>query len=140
MTIKEKSAVVKSVKRVKYSDGVAPHSSKLSGVKKIFVVDCMPNTPENYAVMQTILEKLGLGNLNFTFTCDIKMCLIILGNNHAQSQVLNLCIFDLSVSFFLQSMILIYEDNFPKMCMVARQADGGLHAQLFPVSWPRPLC
>ena len=90
MTIKEKSAVVKSVKRVKYSDGVAPHSSKLSGVKKIFVVDCMPNTPENYAVMQTILEKLGLGNLNFTFTCDIKMCLIILGNNHAQSQVLNL--------------------------------------------------
>ena len=78
-TIKKKSKKKSTAKRAKYSDGISPHSANLAGVKKTFILALMPYTCENYVNLKRIMSKLKFGGLKFTFTLDMKMCLILLG-------------------------------------------------------------
>ena len=78
-TIKRKSKKKSTAKRARYSDGVSPHSANLAGVKKTFILALMPYTCENYANMKRLMSKLNFAGLKFTFTMDMKMCLILLG-------------------------------------------------------------
>ena len=78
-TIKKKSKKKSTAKRARYSDGVSPHSANLAGVKKTFILALMPYTCENYVNMKRLMSKLNFRGLKFTFTLDMKMCLILLG-------------------------------------------------------------
>ena len=78
-TIKKKSKKKSAAKRAKYSDGINPHSANLAGVKKTFILALMPYTCENYINLKRIMSKLNFRGLKFTFTLDMKMCLLLLG-------------------------------------------------------------
>ena len=78
-TIKRKSKKKSTAKRARYSNGVSPHSANLAGVKKTFILALMPYTCENYVNMKRLMSKLNFRGLKFTFTLDMKMCLILLG-------------------------------------------------------------
>ena len=78
-TIKRKSKKKSTAKRARYSDGISPRSANLAGVKKTFILALMPYTCENYVNMKRLMSKLNFRGLKFTFTLDMKMCLILLG-------------------------------------------------------------
>ena len=77
--IKEKEPIMETEsKRSKYSDGVCPQSSKLSSVKKLFVVGHVPNVQELYFNVKSMLKELKLAGIEYSFSADIKIYLSIL--------------------------------------------------------------
>ena len=86
MTIKHKEeGQVTERKKTKYSAGFNPNKFKLSGVKKLFVLFASP-TCERYDNLVNILEGLGLEAVEFGFSCDLKMILILCGKQCAASK------------------------------------------------------
>ena len=86
MTIKKKEECeVTEKKRTKYSTGFKPNKFKLSGVKKLFVLFASP-TCERYDNLVNILEGLGLEAVEFGFSCDLKMILLLCGKQCAASK------------------------------------------------------
>ena len=69
----------------KYNKGFCPKEFKLSGVKKLIVFFASP-TCEWYHNLSTILSDLGINALDFSFSMDIKMVLIICGKQYALSK------------------------------------------------------
>ena len=70
-------------KRHKYSDGVCPRSSKLSSVKKMFVVGLVPQVQELYPNIKTMMEELKLNKIEFGLCADIKIYLCLIGKQAA---------------------------------------------------------
>ena len=70
-------------KRSKYSDGVCPTSSKLSSVKKLFVVGLIPDVQEIYPNVKTMLEELNLEGIEYGLSADLKIYLCIIGKQIA---------------------------------------------------------
>ena len=70
-------------KRSKYADGVCPRSSKLSSVKKLFVVGLIPDVQEIYPNVKTMLEELNLEGIEYGLSADIKIYLCVIGKQIA---------------------------------------------------------
>lgn len=87
MTIKPKDECQKEVKGVKskYKEGYCPGDFKFSGVKKLIVLFVSP-TCERHDNLTTILEELGLEAVDFAFSADLKMVLILCGKQAASSK------------------------------------------------------
>ena len=70
-------------KRSKYSDGVCPKSSKLSSVKKMFVIGLVPDVQELYPNIRSMMDELKLGAIEYGFCADIKIYLSLIGKQVA---------------------------------------------------------
>ena len=70
-------------KRSKYADGVCPESSKLSSVKKMFLVGLIPDVQEIYPNVKTMLEELDLDGIEYGLSADIKIYLCLIGKQTA---------------------------------------------------------
>ena len=70
---------------MKYSEGFGVKDFKLSGVKKLIILFASP-TCETYENLATILKVLNLEALDFGFTCDLKLVLILCGKQCAASK------------------------------------------------------
>ena len=83
--IKEKDSVLETEdkKRSRYTDGVCQKSSKLSSVKKMFVVGLVPNIQELYFNVKSMLDEIRLEGINFSFCADIKIYLCLCGKQTA---------------------------------------------------------
>ena len=83
--IKEKDSVLETEdkKRSRYTDGVCQKSSKLSSVKKMFVVGLVPNIQELYFNVKAMLDEIRLEGINFSFCADIKIYLCLCGKQTA---------------------------------------------------------
>ena len=82
--VKDKEPVLDNeTKRSKYSDGVCPKSTKLSSVKKLFVVGLVPNVQELYPNVKAMLEELKLDGIEYGLCADIKIYLCIIGKQTA---------------------------------------------------------
>ena len=86
MTIKEKDKgeIVKG-KKAKYSEGFNPKEFKLAGVKKLLIIFISP-TCERYDNLATVMEDLNLKALEFGFSCDLKLVLLLCGKQCASSK------------------------------------------------------
>lgn len=83
MTIKEKEVVPdEKGKKAKYREGYCPGEFKNSGVKKLIVLFVSP-TCERHDNISTILKELGLEAIDFAYSADLKMLLIICGKQAA---------------------------------------------------------
>ena len=80
-TVTERNETVTPTERSKYSDGVAPKSAKSSSVKKLLVLGAVPDVPENYSNVKTILDQLNIEAIQFTVSADIKMLMIMVGKS-----------------------------------------------------------
>ena len=69
----------------KYKEGYCPGDFKFSGVKKLIVLFVSP-TCERHDNLTTILEELGLEAVDFAFSADLKMVLILCGKQAASSK------------------------------------------------------
>ena len=85
MTIKDKDKLEPDKKKMKYSEGFGVKDFKLSGVKKLIILFASP-TCETYENLSTILKVLKLEALDFGFTCDLKLVLILCGKQCAASK------------------------------------------------------
>ena len=86
MTIKEKEKPEAAKnKKVKYKEGFGVKDFKLSGVKKLLILFVSP-TCERYDNIATIMKELDLGALEFGFSCDLKLVLILCGKQCASSK------------------------------------------------------
>lgn len=65
-------------KRSKYIDGVCPRTSKLSSVKKMFVVGLVPQVQELYPNVRLMMEELKLDGIEYGLCADIKIYLCII--------------------------------------------------------------
>ena len=82
--VKEKEPVLGTdIKRSRYSEGVCPKTSKLSSVKKLFVVGLVPDVQELYFNVKSMLEELKLEGIEYSFCADIKIYLCICGKQAA---------------------------------------------------------
>ena len=80
LSLKPKDGSVISVpKRAKYIDGVAAKDVKMSSVKKAFMIGLIPGVEENYTNIKTLLTSVDLSGLPVTFSCDLKLCLFLVG-------------------------------------------------------------
>ena len=43
-------------------------------MKKLLLIGAVPQAPENYSNIKTILEELDIGALEFTISADVKLC------------------------------------------------------------------
>ena len=69
--------------RSRYSDGVCPKTTKLSSVKKMFVVGLVPDVQEIYPNVKAMLDELNLEGVEFGFSADLKIYLCITGKQVA---------------------------------------------------------
>lgn len=82
--VKEKEPVIETeTKRSKYADGVCPRSTKLSSVKRLFVVGLVPDVQELYPNVKAMLEELKLEGIEYGLCADIKIYLCIIGKQTA---------------------------------------------------------
>ena len=70
-------------KRSKYADGVCTRTSKLSSVKKMFVVGLVPQVQELYPNVRLMMEELKLDGIEYGLCADIKIYLCIIGKQTA---------------------------------------------------------
>ena len=70
-------------KRAKYSDGVCTTTSKLSSVKKLFIIGLVPNVSELYPNIKAILNEVNLEGVDSGISADIKIYLVMLGKQSA---------------------------------------------------------
>ena len=84
LSVKLESDVDSSTKpkRSKYSEGFSPQDFKLSSVKKLFILAVTCAT-ETYKNVKAILETLGLEAVEFGYSLDLKMALILGGKQTA---------------------------------------------------------
>ena len=82
MSIKHKEEGPVCRKKSRYADGFAPKDFKLSGVKKLLLLLMSP-TCERHDNISKLLELLGIEAIEFGFSCDVKMLLILLGKQGA---------------------------------------------------------
>ena len=84
LSVKLKSDVDSSTKpkRSKYSEGFSPQDFKLSSVKKLFILAVTCAT-ETYKNVKAFLETLGLEAVEFGYSLDLKMALILCGKQTA---------------------------------------------------------
>ena len=77
MEIVKSKEVVKEQenKRSKYSDGVCPKTSKLSSVKKMFIVGLIPDVQEIYPNVKAMLEELDPEGIEYGLSADLKIYL-----------------------------------------------------------------
>ena len=82
--VKSKEVVTEQEnKRSKYSDGVCPKTSKLSSVKKMFIVGLIPDVQEIYPNVKAMLEELDLEGIEYGLSADLKIYLCIIGKQVA---------------------------------------------------------
>ena len=72
-------------KKMKYSKGFATNDFKLAGVKKLILLLACPTT-ERHDNLSTLLDLLDIKAIDFGFSCDIKMILILFGKQAASSK------------------------------------------------------
>ena len=85
MTIKEKDHGGESdQKRTRYKEGYAVHDFKLSSVKNLFIL-AVTKTVENNHNLGLILERLGMDDVEFGYSTELKMVTIIASRVHLQS-------------------------------------------------------
>ena len=53
--------------------GVFPHETKSSSVKKVPLLAVVPDIPKSHFNVKSILEQVDLGGLNFVYAVDVKM-------------------------------------------------------------------
>ena len=87
MSVKEKQIEESDKERQKYEDGYDPKEFKLSSVKKVFIL-AVTKTVENHQNMSTLLENLGLEAIEFGYSVDLKMMLILCGKQNASCKKL----------------------------------------------------
>ena len=46
-------------------------------MKKLLLIGAVPQAPENYSNIKTILEELDIGALEFTISADVKLCKLL---------------------------------------------------------------
>ena len=88
LTVKEKSELGKIIDkpaRSCYSEGFSCNTFQHSSVKKTFVIAIVKAT-ENYHAVCTLLYLLKLDNIEFGFSLDLKMVLIVCGKQAASSK------------------------------------------------------
>ena len=86
MSLKEKDPEECSKnKKMKYSEGFAAKDFKLSGVKKLILLLVSPTT-ETHANLSSLLALLGIEAIDYGFSCDLKMVLLLLGKQPASSK------------------------------------------------------
>ena len=73
----------KEKERSQYSDGVCPKTTKLSSVKKLFVVGLVPDVQEIYPNVKAMLDELNLEGVEFGFSADLKIYLCLAGKQVA---------------------------------------------------------
>ena len=69
--------------RSSYADGVCPKVSKLSSVKKMFVVGLIPDVQEIYPNVKIMLDELNLEGIEYGFSADLKIYLCLVGKQVA---------------------------------------------------------
>ena len=72
-------------KKAKYCDGFSPNDFRLSGSKKLILLLVSPTT-EHYDNLTTLLGLLNIDAIEFGFSCDLKMVLLLLGKQAASSK------------------------------------------------------
>ena len=70
-------------KRSRYSDGVCPRNTKLSSVKKLFVVGLVPQVQELYPNVKSMMDELKLEGIEYGLCADIKIYLCLIGKQTA---------------------------------------------------------
>ena len=84
ITIQSKMLVEEKVaKRTKYSEGVGAKEAKMSSVKKVIMLALLPNVKETHENLKTLLTAVDLSGIPFTFSCDIKLDLMLIGKQQA---------------------------------------------------------
>ena len=82
LTIKEKEEVKNTAKKLRYSEGFGGKNFKNSGVKKLLVL-LVCHTVERHDNLTTLLREINLEGLEFAFSMDLKMVLILCGKQAA---------------------------------------------------------
>ena len=54
--------------------GIADKQAKNSSVKKLILLAAVPNVPETYFNVRSILDNLDIETVEFTAAADLKMC------------------------------------------------------------------
>lgn len=72
-------------KKAKYEEGFSPKDFKFSGVKKLILLLVSPST-EDHDNMSALLSQLGIKAIEFGYSCDLKMVLMLLGKQSASSK------------------------------------------------------
>ena len=73
-------------KKARYEDGFRPKDFKLSGAKKAFLLLVSPSPAERHDNILTLMSLLKIEALDFGYSMDIKMILIICGKQAASSK------------------------------------------------------
>ena len=60
--------------------GIAVKQAKNSSVKKLILLAAVPDVPETYFNIKSILDNLDLETVEFTGAVDLKMCKLDLVN------------------------------------------------------------
>ena len=58
--------------------GIAAKQAKNSSVKKLILLAAVPDVPETYFNIKSILDNLDLETVEFTGSVDLKMCKLYL--------------------------------------------------------------
>ena len=82
LTIKEKEEAKNNAKKLRYSEGFGGKNFKNSGVKKLLVL-LVCHTVERHDNLTTLLSEINLEGLEFAFSMDLKMVLILCGKQAA---------------------------------------------------------
>ena len=86
LTVKRKEKDNKQKgKNMKYNEGFQFNQFKLSGVKKLLVLLVSP-TIETYENIAGLMGELGLDAVDFGYSCDLKMILLLCGKQSASSK------------------------------------------------------
>ena len=71
-------------KRRSYEEGYKPKNFMFSGVKKMLTLALL-KSPERHDNMESILQLIDIGTVQFALSCDLKMVLFIIGKSAASS-------------------------------------------------------
>ena len=78
LTVKSKNVMEGPSKRAKYADGFSPQGFLYSSVKKLIIIGII-HSSESYDNIKALLESLKITALEFGFSTDLKMVLILCG-------------------------------------------------------------
>ena len=83
ITIKPKELEEKVAKRTKYSEGFGAKKAKMSSVKRVIMLCLLTKVKETHENVRTLLTAIDLCGIPFTFSCDIKLDLMLIGKQQA---------------------------------------------------------
>ena len=78
LTVKPKNVIEGPKKRAKYAEGFSPQGFLYSSVKKLLIIGII-HSSESYDNIKALLESLNLTALEFGYSTDLKMVLILCG-------------------------------------------------------------